>query len=54
MLRMQELFPLDGWFEIGYLVNDASIFVKGKEHLLSKDSSENIAQWREKRFCSAN
>lgn len=34
---------LNGWFE---MVTNACIFVKEKEHPVSKDSDENIVQWR--------
>ena len=34
-----------GCIEVDHLVTDVCTFVKEKEHLLSKDSNENLIQW---------
>ena len=49
MLRMHEFFFLERWVEMGLWGTNVCIFVGGKEHLLSKDSNDNIVHWRAKK-----
>ena len=49
MLRMHELFFLERWVEMGLWGTNVCIFVGGKEHILSKDSNDNIVHWRAKK-----
>ena len=38
---------LDEWVEMGHYVTDVWIFVREKEHLLSRDFHENIIEQKE-------